>query len=319
MLTDWPPFQALAKAFAEGQSRLSVAGLSGAARSLAVAELLLAHPRPALVVTAGLADAHRFARDLRFFGANAVEFPEAEPHLWRGGRHREADAERAVACRRLLAGEPLAVVATPAGLEVPLPALADFTDRILRLSVGDRLDRELLLEGLERAGYERTDTVVEVGQWSVRGGIVDVFSPAHPSPARLEFFGDDLESIRFFDPTSQRSTDAVDELALLPLPRTGGGDDDGARLFDVVPERAVVVVDDPDLLGATSEEAPERPRLSAAVGARPRIELVPVAGAGDEAGVVELAIDTRAVEGFGGRFTQLTARLVEWRTEGFRV
>src|SRR5262245_16179933 len=121
MLMDWPPFQALGKAFAEGQPRLSVAGLSGSARALAVAELLLQHPRPALVLTAGLADARRFARDLKFFGAPVVEFPETEPHLWRGGRHREADAGRALACRRLLAGVPVAVVATPAGLHVSLP------------------------------------------------------------------------------------------------------------------------------------------------------------------------------------------------------
>ena len=52
----------------------------------------------------------------------------------------------------------------------------------LRLGVGDRLDRELLLEALERAGYERVETVVEVGQWSVRGGIVDIFSPVASGP-----------------------------------------------------------------------------------------------------------------------------------------
>ena len=87
--------------------------------------------------------------------------------------------------------------------------------------MGDRLERELLLESFEAAGYERTETVVEVGQWSVRGGIVDVFAPSHPSPVRLEFFGDDVESIRRFDPTSQRSTDALDELLVLPLRRAG--------------------------------------------------------------------------------------------------
>src|SRR5262245_22772784 len=161
MLTDWPPFQELAKAFAEGRPRLSVAGLSGSARPLAVAELLLAIPRPALVLAAGIADARRFALDLRFFGAPVVEFPEVEPHLWRGGRHREADAERALACRRLLAGEPVVVVATPAGLDVPLPERGDFAKRLVRLGVGDRLDRELLLEALEGAGYERVQTVVE--------------------------------------------------------------------------------------------------------------------------------------------------------------
>src|SRR3989338_11078576 len=100
MLTDWPPFHALAKALAEGHPCLRVAGLQGAARALAVAELLQAAPRPALVLVPGMADAHRFARDLAFFGAAAAEFPEQEPRLWRGGRRREADAGRALGPRR---------------------------------------------------------------------------------------------------------------------------------------------------------------------------------------------------------------------------
>src|SRR3989304_6050681 len=58
---------------------------------------------------------------------------------------------------------------------------------------GARLDRELLLEALARAGYERVDTVVEVGQWSLRGGIVDVFAPTHAGPARLRVLGADAE------------------------------------------------------------------------------------------------------------------------------
>src|SRR5437016_4653166 len=79
------------------------------------------------------------------------------------------------------------------------------------------LVRELLVEAFELGGYERVDTVVEVGQWSARGGIVDVFSPSHPNPARVEFLGDEIESIRLFDPTSQRSTATLRELAVLPL------------------------------------------------------------------------------------------------------
>ena len=109
------------------------------------------------------------------------------------------------------------VAATPAALDTPLPSPAAFVDGTLRLGVGDRLDRELLLDAFERGGYERVETVVAVGQWSVRGGIVDVFSPMHASPARLEFFGDDVESIRLFDPTTQRSTGPLDELLVLPL------------------------------------------------------------------------------------------------------
>src|SRR6185369_14983833 len=186
MLKEWQAFQGLAKAFAEADVCLRVAGLAGSSR-------------PLVIVVRSMADAHRWAQDLKFFGAPVLEFPEREPRLWRGGHHREADAERAVIARRLAAGEPVVVVATPAGLDTTLPAPAEFSARTLRIGVGDRLERELLLEAFETAGYERAETVVEVGQWSVRGGIVDAFVPSYPSPVRLEFFGDDVESIRRFD------------------------------------------------------------------------------------------------------------------------
>jgi transcription-repair coupling factor (superfamily II helicase) len=321
MLSDWLPFQSLAKAFAEGQPRVSVAGLTGSSRGLAVAELLLAHPRPVLVLAAGLADARRFATDLRFFGAPTVEFPEAEPQLWRGARRREAEAERAVACRRLLAGEPVAVVATRAALDVPLPGRADFADRLLRLGVGDRLDRELLLEALERAGYERVDTVVEVGQWSVRGGIVDIFSPSHPSPARLEFLGDDVESMRLFDPTTQRSVSALDELSVVPL-REGDEAASGgpAHLLDYLPPTAPVIVDAPKLLDEAADDAPGVAPLAERLAGRPTVELALVAGAAPVGeGVVEFVLDSQSVPSHGGQFRRLAGAVERWRAEGFRV
>jgi transcription-repair coupling factor (superfamily II helicase) len=323
MLADWPPFQALAKTFADGQKRLYVAGLTGAARPLAVAELLLAHPRPALVLVAGLAEARRFAQDMRFFGATAVEFPEAEPRLFRVGRHREADAERALACRRLLAGEPIAVVATRAGLDVSLPAREEFVDRLLRLGTGDRLDRELLLEALERAGYERVDTVVEVGQWSVRGGIVDLFSPSHPAPARLEFLGDDIESIRLFDPTSQRSVQALDELLVVPLHEHAEADASGpARLLDYLPPTAPVIVDAPKLLEEGTEDAAAAGGmpLVTRLGDRQIVELTLVAGTATlESAAREIVLDTQSVPSFGGQFRRLAAAVERWRAEGFRL
>jgi transcription-repair coupling factor (superfamily II helicase) len=314
MLREWQAFQALAKSFVEGDACLRVAGLAGPARPLVVAELLQAHPRAAVVVVRSMADAHRFTQDLKFFGAPVLEFPEREPRLWRGGHHREADAERAVITRRLAAGEPIVVVATPAGLDTALPAPADFSARTLRIGVGDRLERELLLEGFESAGYERVDTVVEVGQWSVRGGIVDVFVPSHPSPARLEFFGDDVESIRRFDPSTQRSTDALDELLVLPL---GGPADEAvgaARLLDYVPATAPVILDAPALLDETSEEAPGRRPLSEVLGGRPRVELELVTGTG-----AEHMLDTQEVPRFTGHFVSLAEALRRSRAEGFTV
>jgi transcription-repair coupling factor (superfamily II helicase) len=64
------------------------------------------------------------------------------------------------------------------------------------LTVRESSDREILLELLQGAGYERVETVMEVGQWSVRGGIVDIYSPAHERPVRAEFVGDEVESLR---------------------------------------------------------------------------------------------------------------------------
>src|SRR5918996_4360353 len=121
MFREWQAFQALAKSFAEGDVCLRAAGLAGPARALVIAELLQAHPRPAVVIVRSLADAHRFAQDLKFFGAPVHEFPEREPRLWRGGHHREADAERAVIARRLAAGEPGGILVTPPRLDTPLP------------------------------------------------------------------------------------------------------------------------------------------------------------------------------------------------------
>src|SRR3989442_192808 len=256
MLRDWQAFGDLAKRFAEGDVCLRVAGLAGAARALAVAELLHTHPRPVVIVVASLADAHRFAQDLKFFGAPAFEFPEREPQLWKGGHHREAEAERAMIVRRLTAGEPIAVVVTPAALDTPLPAPGAFRGGTLRLATKDSLDRELLLEALEKAGYERADTVVEVGQWSARGGIVDVFSPMHPSPARLEFDGDDIESIRLFDPTTQRSTGTLDELLVLPLVEAPEAPDSIAIVVGelssgfAVPAVGLVVLAETEIFGA---------------------------------------------------------------------
>src|SRR5918996_959861 len=222
------------------------------------------------------------------------------------------------ACLRVagLAGpaRPIVVVATPAGLDTALPAPADFSARTLRIGVGDRLERELLLEAFESAGYERADTVVEVGQWSVRGGIVDVFVPSHPSPARLEFFGDDVESIRRFDPSTQRSTDALDELLVLPL---GGPADDapgGARLLDYVPATAPMILDAPALLDETSGEARGRRPLAEVLGGRPRLELELVAGT-----AAEHVLDTQDVPRFTGHFAALTEALGRWRAEGFTV
>jgi len=319
-LGDWAPYRGLASAWARGVVRLRAAGLGGAARALVVAALADPDPRPCLVLVPGLVEAQRWAGDLRFFGARAVEFLPPEPRLWRGGRHREADAARALICHRLLAGESIAVVATPAALTHPLPEPDRFKSATVRLGAGDSLDRDLLLEVFEQAGYERVDTVVEVGQWSVRGGIVDVFSPVHRRPARLEFLGDDIESIRLFDPTSQRSTDTLEELVVLPL--SAGAP--AANLLAYLPGAAPVVLDSAEILDTPPDDAPSAVPLAELLADRQRLELalLPAGRWGAAAGDGDVApfdFDTHSVGRFDGQFRQLEGELRRWLADGTRV
>src|SRR5262249_40326045 len=161
---------------------------------------------------------------------------------------------------------------------------------------------------------ERVDSVVEVGQWSLRGGIVDVFSPLRERPVRAEFFGDDVESLRLFDPTTQRSIEALDEITVLPL---SVDDDPSVFLSAWLPQDALVVLDDPALLDAPPEDAPSAQPLGEALAGFQRLEL-PLLQRTD-GGSTRIAMGTRSVGGYQGRFKELAAAIREWRVEGFTV
>src|SRR3546814_6354190 len=85
------------------------------------------------------------------------------------------------------------------------------------LKAGERVPAERLNGFFAENGYYRVETVGEPGEFAVRGGIVDVFPPGEEQPLRLDFFGDDLESLRRFDPLTQRTTGSATELALKPV------------------------------------------------------------------------------------------------------
>ncbi len=321
VLSRWAALQDLSAALAKGVPCLRADGLWGSSRALVAAALLHSTGRAGLLLTAGAPERHRAATDLRFFLASlsgstesVLEFPSGPAVGWRGGRHREPDAERALCCHRLLSGEPVVVVATVSALSVPLLPPVDFRSRSFTLAVGEALTRERLLGLLDAAGYERVETVVEVGQWSLRGGIVDVFSPTHDRPARAEFFGDEVESLRLFDPTTQRSVEPLSELVVLPLaPKTA----ESASLTAYLPADALVALEDPALLEAPPDDAPAAEPLHALLGAYQRLEM-PLLQRG-AAGPARVAMETRSVGGFRGQFKILAAEIRAWRAEGFTV
>ncbi len=192
-----------------------------------VAELLRRDlGRPVLALVPREADALQWIEAAQLFGREdgAIYFPspsltpyqETETSL-------QVRAQEALALDRVLAGTVGTVVATPRALFRRLPTAEDFAAARLTIRPGEDLPIERLVEHLLAYGYRRTDLVYEVGDVAVRGGILDLFPPGEPAPVRLDYFGDTIEAIRWFDPQSQRSEDTLDLVHVLPLLLFAGG------------------------------------------------------------------------------------------------
>jgi transcription-repair coupling factor (superfamily II helicase) len=192
--------------------------------------------RPLLVVVPREADALAWIEAARLFGREQGVVYFSAPSLT---PYQEAEtsllvrAQESVALDCIASGAAATVVATPRALFRRLPGPAAYAAAVLDLRRGEEHPPEGLVEHLLRFGFHRTDLVYEVGDFAVRGGILDLFPPGEDAPVRLDFFGDTLESIRWFDPQSQRSEDTLDTLEkvrVLPLALFPAGAAEARRL-----------------------------------------------------------------------------------------
>jgi len=244
-------------------------GLTGPARLLVP---LLLTTRPLLVVVARENDVEQAAEDLRTLAqqvgaAGAVlPFPAPGPAPFRGlPRHADAALRRAAAMHAARGGALRAWVSSPAGLLRPVLQPRLFETRVVTISAGDEMTPEILLEVLDEGGYRREDPVASPGEVARRGGILDVFPPDRGAPIRIEFLGDTVETLRSFDPETQRTTAALDSLEILPLtdvfaprsvlaalrralPERFSGHRDLPALLEKIDRGALVVDDLADLL-----------------------------------------------------------------------
>ena len=212
--------QALRGRLASGETVI-LHSLVGPARLLLPLLLL---EKPLLVVVARERDVEPVAQDLRTLAAEAggpgdvLAFPAPGPLPFRGlSRHADASWRRAAVLFAAARGTLRACVASPAGLLRPVLRPDLLATRVVRLAHGEEMTPEILLEALNDAGYVREDPVSAPGQVCQRGGIVDVFAPDAAWPVRAEFFGDTVDSLRSFDPETQRSAAALDFVELPPL------------------------------------------------------------------------------------------------------
>ena len=145
----------------------------------------------------------------------------------RVGPNAEIVAKRMTALARLVVGgrrEPTLVLTTVNAILQRVPPRQFVRNAIRQMAPGQRIDMNLLVQRLLLGGYQRTGTVMEPGEFAVRGGILDLFPPGRANPVRLDFFGDTLESIKTFDPETQRTQKLVQKLTLLPVSEVAFGE-----------------------------------------------------------------------------------------------
>lgn len=148
---------------------------------------------------------------LNFPGWDCLPYDRVSPN-------KRVVSERVATLTRLLepATSPRIVLTTISSLLQKVAPRSVFSGRALSLKKGDSLDQEFLIDLLVSQGYNRTDTVMEAGEFAVRGNLFDIYLAGEEEPVRLDLFGDEVDSIRSFDPITQRSTGSMDALVMRP-------------------------------------------------------------------------------------------------------
>ncbi len=243
-----PALSLLLRSLPTPSQRIAVSGLPGSSDAAVTAALARALGRHRLMVVAAatVPDAERWLADLEtLLDASDVAlyppregFGEVEPHL-------EIAGERVEALERIARGN-VQVLVTTARAMLERTRLPDAV-RAARLELHLRESRRLqdLVEHLEEVGFERVPEVEDVAQFSVRGGILDVYGFGMADPVRLELWGDEIDSMRHFDLVTQRSTRGIDRVVILPVDGQGGSSADGAArgaLTDLFPDDTLLLM-----------------------------------------------------------------------------
>jgi transcription-repair coupling factor (superfamily II helicase) len=204
----------------QGERATTICGLNGSSHALVTSILFNNTKRTLLYISPSDEEANNAFRDLIFFlgEENVCLFPSCDILYLDDvlSYQRDISARRVRILYKLLSGKPSVVVVPLSALVqkvMPMNVIMDYTEVV---SKGDYLERERLIEKLIEGGYERASLVEEEGEFSVRGYIIDIFPPTGTNPLRMEFMGDEIESIREFDVTTQRSSKEVNGFVLSP-------------------------------------------------------------------------------------------------------
>ena len=320
--------------------RVEIVGPWSSGKTLLAVQLARARGVPLLIAAPGRADADAIHEDLCSF------LPEEQCLLFPAWEVLPTDAmepaddivaERMNVLMRLSEaleqGAPVACVAPVQSLLQRVARRTRLQEQSLTLRVGDEQAIDALLLKLIELGYERELMVERRGQMSLRGGIFDIFPIASELPLRIEFFGDEIESIRRFEPETQRSVGRADRVRILPrsekrMLQQGAEGLGLGTLFDYLPDSALIALDEParlaeeaETLSGTHADSPyfvPWEALEKALDAFSCVSLAQVAlgGAGT---APRIAAPMRSITGWERDRQAFWDQLTRWDADGYRV
>ena len=216
-----PGFKRLCQALPSRGERSALSGAIGSAATASVAALHQHFPTRLLVVVAhSPRRAIEIEVDLELLLGEGTSFlfPQREARPYESSEpHLEIGALRVEAVEALLGGRTRLLVTTLRALQERAPIPAELAGLRISLRVGEEVGFQRLIGDLTERGFERAPLVEEVGQFAVRGGLLDIYSFGTPEPVRVEFWGDEITSIRFFDILDQRTNRTIAEAHILPV------------------------------------------------------------------------------------------------------
>ena len=212
-----------------GPCRITLSGITPAAKPAYLALLHRILSRPILFLSAGVPDLEAMAATTAFYqrslsgipGERVSTFPALQPGPYSGlSPHAEAVEQRTLALWKMHRRSLDILLCGPTALVTRLPEVLPDLRQVPELAPGREIALEELIGYLKRAGYVREEPVTGVGTFSRRGGILDVYPPGSLNPARIEFFGDEVESLREFSVSSQRSVGRLESVTPVPMRET---------------------------------------------------------------------------------------------------
>ena len=182
-------------------------------------------------------------------GDKVFFLPHSGKNLERSNYKSTLGVQRTSAVGKILShkDDTLIIVTYPAALEELIPSADNIRKSIMKISVGDEISHDNIVEALFDAGFERVDFVAEPGQFAIRGAIVDIFSYSYNDPFRISFFGDEIDSINIFNCNTQLSKEKTETVEIYPDITAEEGESQMSSVIDILPDDTLVWMDSSDM------------------------------------------------------------------------